>query len=136
LLRVDLRAEHLRLLAEFTLALVLFTEAATANIAVVRQNRATIRRLLCVGLPLTIVLGWGVGAMPFRSLNVIEPGILATMLAPVDAALGLAVVSNPAVPAAIRENLKVESGLNDGICVPVLFVLLALATEASGNTRA
>ena len=62
--------------------------------------------------------------------------ILATMLAPTDAALGKAVVSNESVPANIREGLNVESGLNDGICVPILFVFLALAagTNAEENT--
>jgi NhaP-type Na+/H+ or K+/H+ antiporter len=50
------------------------------------------------------------------------------MLAPTDAALGKAVVTNPAVPEKVRESLNVESGLNDGICVPVILLFLALAT--------
>ena len=61
-------------------------------------------------------------------LGLFEIAILATMLAPTDAALGKAVVSNESVPANIREGLNVESGLNDGICVPILFVFLALIT--------
>jgi NhaP-type Na+/H+ and K+/H+ antiporter len=58
------------------------------------------------------------------------------MLAPTDAALGHAVVTNEAVPSEVRESLNVESGLNDGICVPVLLVFLALASGqvASGET--
>jgi len=56
------------------------------------------------------------------------------MLAPTDAALGKAVVSNEAVPDNIRQGLNVESGLNDGICVPVLFVFLALALDQAGDT--
>jgi NhaP-type Na+/H+ or K+/H+ antiporter len=56
------------------------------------------------------------------------------MLAPTDAALGKAVVTNAAVPAPVREGLSVESGLNDGICVPVLLIFLALAAgEVSGE---
>jgi NhaP-type Na+/H+ or K+/H+ antiporter len=51
------------------------------------------------------------------------------MLAPTDAALGKAVVTNQAVPSNIREGLNVESGLNDGICVPILLIFLALATH-------
>ena len=54
--------------------------------------------------------------------------LLATMLAPTDAALGKAVVTNETVPNAVRQGLNVESGLNDGICVPILFLFLALAT--------
>ena len=128
LLRFSVGAEELRVLAEFTLALVLFSDAAAANLPVVWQNRPTIRRLLIVGLPLTILLGWAAGAILLKPLGILELAILATILAPTDAALGLAVVRNQAVPVAVREDLNVESGLNDGICVPVLLALLALAT--------
>jgi NhaP-type Na+/H+ or K+/H+ antiporter len=55
------------------------------------------------------------------------------MLAPTDAALGKGVVTNKAVPGRIREGLNVESGLNDGISVPVLLVFLALATGTGGD---
>jgi len=55
--------------------------------------------------------------------------LVATMLAPTDAALGKAVISNAAVPADVRQGLNVESGLNDGICVPILFIFLALAQD-------
>jgi NhaP-type Na+/H+ or K+/H+ antiporter len=83
-------------------------------------------RLLLIGLPLCLLAGWGFGVVLFDDMPWLEAAILATMLAPTDAALGKAVVTNPAVPAPIRESLNVESGLNDGICVPVLFILLAL----------
>ncbi|MGD8620292.1 MAG: cation:proton antiporter, partial [Gammaproteobacteria bacterium] len=94
------------------------------------------RRLLLIGLPLTILLGFGVGVLLFDGLTLFEVAILATMLAPTDAALGKAVVTNAAVPSSIREGLNVESGLNDGICVPILFVFLALSadTGAGGGT--
>jgi NhaP-type Na+/H+ or K+/H+ antiporter len=59
----------------------------------------------------------------------VELAIMATLLAPTDAALGKAVMSNPKVPGAVREGLNVESGLNDGICVPVLLMFLALLIE-------
>jgi NhaP-type Na+/H+ or K+/H+ antiporter len=47
-------------------------------------------------------------------------------LAPTDAALGIAVVTNPVVPARIRRALNIESGLNDGIATPFVTVLLAV----------
>ena len=53
------------------------------------------------------------------------------MLAPTDAALGQAVVSDERVPQRIRQGLNVESGLNDGICVPLLFAAVALADVES-----
>jgi NhaP-type Na+/H+ or K+/H+ antiporter len=63
----------------------------------------------------------------FPDLPLLSVAILATMLAPTDAALGQAVITNETVPAPVREGLNVESGLNDGICVPILFTFLALA---------
>ncbi len=36
-------------------------------------------------------------------------------------------------PTKIRESLNVESGLNDGICVPVLFLLIAVFATQSGE---
>ena len=130
-LRIDMEA--LRTLAELTLAFVLFTDAANADLRVLRLSIGLPERLLLIGLPLTIVLGLGAGMLVFDGLTVLELGILATMLAPTDAALGKAVVSNTAVPAKVRESLNVESGLNDGICVPVLLIFLALATQAAGS---
>jgi NhaP-type Na+/H+ or K+/H+ antiporter len=55
------------------------------------------------------------------------------MLAPTDAALGKAVITNEAVPGEFRQSLNVESGLNDGICVPVLLLFLALALDTTGD---
>jgi NhaP-type Na+/H+ or K+/H+ antiporter len=70
----------------------------------------------------------------FPDFSLVEAAILGTMLAPTDAALGKAVVSNPQVPANIREDLNIESGLNDGICVPILFLFLAFATNQNGSS--
>jgi NhaP-type Na+/H+ or K+/H+ antiporter len=53
------------------------------------------------------------------------------VLAPTDAALGQAVVTEPRIPGRIRQGLNVESGLNDGICVPLLFAAVALADVES-----
>ena len=129
ILRINVNSENLRLIVELTLALILFTDAANANLAVLKNSIRLPCRLLLVGLPLTILLGFGVGRLLLPGLTLIEAAILATMLAPTDAALGKAVVTNPNVPEMIREDLNVESGLNDGICVPILFALLAIATH-------
>jgi NhaP-type Na+/H+ or K+/H+ antiporter len=121
--------ELLRTMAELTLALVLFTDAANADLSVLKTSRQIPQRLLLLGLPLTILLGFGFGLLLFPGMALFEIAVLATMLAPTDAALGKAVVTNPNVPVTLRESLNVESGLNDGICVPILFVFIALASE-------
>ncbi len=124
---VQIGGEGLKILAELTLALVLFTDSANTNLATLRRIETIPIRLLFIGLPLTIVLGFATGWLFFDELGLFEVALLATMLAPTDAALGKAVVTNPAVPESVRESLNVESGLNDGICVPVLLFFLALA---------
>jgi sodium/hydrogen antiporter len=133
LIDLDVDAHGIRWLAELTLALVLFTDSASANLLVLRRFEAIPVRLLLVGLPLTFLLGFGVGALLFPDLGWIDLALLATMLAPTDAALGKAVVTNPAVPDSVRESLNVESGLNDGICVPFLLLFLALAAGHVGR---
>ena len=126
LIELDVDADGLKRLAEFTLAMVLFSDSANANLGVLKKVKWIPIRLLLIGLPLTIAAGFGVGYFLFDQLTLFEVALLATMLAPTDAALGQAVVTNEAVPASVRESLNVESGLNDGICVPVLLVFLAL----------
>lgn len=121
--------QTLRTLAELTLALVLFTDAAEADLRVLRKSAGLPARLLLVGLPLTILLGYLVGLSIGVPLSGLEMALVATMLAPTDAALGRPVVSNEAVPSDVRQGLNVESGLNDGICVPVLFLFLAVAQD-------
>jgi len=131
-LDLSIDAEGLRSLAELTLALVLFTDAANANLGVLSRNLRLPERLLLGGLPLTILLGFGIGVALIGNLSLLEAAILATMLAPTDAALGKAVVTDPSVPPDVREGLNVESGLNDGICVPILLLILDLATRKAG----
>lgn len=132
-LALDVDAEVLRTLAELTLALVLFTDAANANLRELKHSFHIPQKLLLIGLPLTILLGFLAGVLVFDGLGLLEIAIIATMLAPTDAALGKSVVSNQAVPSNIREGLNVESGLNDGICVPILFILLAFAANTTGE---
>jgi NhaP-type Na+/H+ or K+/H+ antiporter len=135
-LQPDLDNDGLRTLADITLALVLFIDAANADLSVVKRGLKIPVRMLAIGLPLTILLGLGVGLLLFDQLSVFELAILATMLAATDAALGKAVITNKLVPARIRESLNVESGLNDGICVPILllFIALALGTDTGDSS--
>jgi NhaP-type Na+/H+ or K+/H+ antiporter len=115
------------LVGEIALAIVLFTDAAGTNLSALRQNEALPLRLLGIGMPLTIVLGMIVAALVLTDLTFWEAAIVATVLAPTDAALGQAVVSNPRVPVRIRQALNVEAGLNDGLSVPFLALFLTLA---------
>ncbi len=119
--------EAVRVLAEATLTVVLFADASRIDMRTLRQEYAVPARLLGIGLPLTIALGALLAAVFFGGLSVPEALVLAVLLAPTDAALGQAVVTEPRLPSRIRQGLNVESGLNDGICVPLLFIVLAVA---------
>jgi sodium/hydrogen antiporter len=120
-----------RALAEATLALVLFCDASRIDLGLLRPEAGVPVRLLGIGLPLTIALGAVAAGVLLDRLTVEEAVILAIVLAPTDAALGQAVVTEPRIPGRIRQGLNVESGLNDGICVPLLFAAVALADVES-----
>jgi NhaP-type Na+/H+ or K+/H+ antiporter len=128
--------EHaVSLLAEATLAVVLFSDASRIDLRALRRQYAVPARLLGIGLPLTIAAGVGAGVGVLTELGWAEALVLAIVLAPTDAALGQAVVSDESLPSRIRQGLNVESGLNDGLCVPLLTIALAIAeTEADQTT--
>ncbi len=128
---VESSSSAVRTLAEATLALVLFSDASRIDLRQLRPDVGVPLRLLGIGLPLTIGLGALAAAVIFDQLTLGEALILGVILAPTDAALGQAVVTEPRVPARIRQGLNVESGLNDGICVPLLFAAVAAADVES-----
>ncbi len=124
--------ESIKLLAEASLALMLFGDAARINLRALRDEFRLPARLLGIGLPLTIALGFGAALLLFGSLGWPEALLLAVVVAPTDAALGQAVVTLPSLPSRIRQGLNVESGLNDGLCVPVFVTVLAVASTEAG----
>ncbi len=129
-------SSHLvKVLAEATLGLVLFADASRIDLGALRREAIVPVRLLGIGLPLTIIAGTLVAAPLLGELLFLEAVVLAVVLAPTDAALGQAVVTEEQLPSRIRQGLNVESGLNDGICVPLLLVALAAAeVESSVET--
>jgi NhaP-type Na+/H+ or K+/H+ antiporter len=127
LVEFELDEHTVLLLGEIALALVLFTDAARINLSALRQNEGLPLRLLGFGTPLTIALGAATAALVLTDLSLWEAAIVGAVLAPTDAALGQAVVSNPRVPVRVRQALNVEAGLNDGLSVPFLTLFLALA---------
>src|SRR4051794_16431693 len=129
----NVSSEAVKLLAEATLALVLFGDASRIHLRALRDEVSIPARLLGLGLPLTLVAGFGAGLVLLGSLSWPEALLLAVILAPTDAALGQAVVTLPRLPSRVRQGLNVESGLNDGICVPLFFIVLAIAQADAGD---
>lgn len=132
-LTVDNKVVHV--IAEITLILVLFTDAARINLKHLWADHDVPLRLLLVGMPLTIVAGALAAKLILPELIIIEALILAVILAPTDAALGQVVVSSPRVPERIRQSLNVESGLNDGIALPVLLFVASFAMGMHGDEQ-
>jgi NhaP-type Na+/H+ or K+/H+ antiporter len=130
-----LDSETTLVITELTLGVLLFADAATVRLREVEGDARLPVRLLLLGLPLTIALGTLAARLLFPEAGWAAAALIASILAPTDAALGLAVVTNPAVPARIRRALNVESGLNDGIATPFvsLFLILLLSEEGLGT---
>lgn len=136
LIDVDFSGRTIEVIAEITLVLVLYTDAARIDVRTLWRYHNLPSRMLLIGLPLTILAGTLAAMVIFPGLPIFEAALLAAILAPTDAALGQAVVTNKAVPVRIRQTLNAESGLNDGIALPVVlvFVSLALATEGPAQS--
>ncbi|HSL38567.1 MAG TPA: cation:proton antiporter, partial [Arthrobacter sp.] len=124
--------EGLTPMLELTLVWVLFSDAARLPLQQLRRDVGRYVRLLGVGLPLTIVFGWVLAIWFFPQFGLWLALLVGAALAPTDAALGVPVVTNPAVPSRIRQLITVESGLNDGIATPVVMVAIAGAAAAAG----
>ncbi len=128
--------DAIHILAEVTLVLVLFSDAARIDLRLLIRDHNLPIRMLVVGMPLAIVLGTVAAYWLPLGLGIFEAALLAAVLAPTDAALGQSVVSNAAVPVRIRQALNVESGLNDGIAVPLVFLFAMLAAMDAGGVGA
>ena len=135
-LHVTLGQNAVSTLAEATLVVVLFSDASRIDLRALRREYAVPARLLGVGLPLTIVAGTIAGGLILHNVTWAEAAVLAIVLAPTDAALGQTVVTAEDLPSRIRQGLNVESGLNDGLCVPLLAIALAVAQTDAGDTTA
>lgn len=123
-----------RVLAEGTLVLVLFSDASRVDLRTLRADWKLYARLLGVGLPLTIGLGTVLALALFPTLDFWLALLVGAALAPTDAALGAGMIVNPKVPPRLRRLINVESGLNDGIATPFVAIALAGASSAEHAT--
>ncbi len=129
-LSVDVDAPSVHLLAELTLALLLFSDAARINASKLRRDAFLPARLLGIGLPLSVLIGSFAAAWILNDLSWALAGFVGATLAPTDAALSAQVINDRRVPMRLRRLLNVESGLNDGIVTPIVaFTLVVAASE-------
>ena len=131
-LTVDVETASIHVLAEVTLALVLFSDAARVNLAKLRRDVAIPMRLLGIGLPLSVVLGGLLADWLFDGFPWALAGFVGAALAPTDAALSVQVINDERIPGRLRRALNVESGLNDGIATPIVVFMIAVAASQIG----
>lgn len=112
-------ADHsLQILAEVALVVLLFADAAMIDPRALWRGAGNPARMLLIGLPLVIAMGFGVGVLLLPGWPLWEIALIAALLAPTDAALGQSVITNPRIPERMRRALSAESGLNDGLALP------------------
>ncbi len=128
---VQLRVDNhtVEFITEVTLAVILFSDASRLRVDRIRRSLQVPGRLLGIGLPLTFVVGALVVWVLYRDEGLTLAALVAATLAPTDAALGQPVVTDATVPATVRQSLNIESGLNDGLALPVVTVLMAVLAE-------
>ena len=114
-------------LAELALTLLLFLQASRLNFQAMKDDLP--RRLVFVGLPLTIAVGTVGALLIFPELSFWEAAILAIVVAPIEAALVPQLVTDRRVPGRVRRAFTIESGLSDGLGLGLLLIALALASE-------
>ncbi len=117
-------------LAELALFSVLFTDGMRVGWQDLRTAWRLPGRALALGLPLTLVVT-ALLAHWLTGLNWPESFLLGAVLSPTDPVFAAALVGNAKVPARLRHLLNVESGVNDGLALP--FVIVLLAVTAGGG---
>lgn len=125
-IEINLNSVVVKTVAEIALIIVLFTDSSSLNLKNFKNEWGISVRLLFIGLPLTIVFSTYIATLFFPNESILYLILMALILAPTDAALGKAVVTDKKIPQKIRESINVESGLNDGIVFPLLITVLLL----------
>lgn len=126
---IDFLSSAMQLVIELTLASVLFVDAANADLKVLRRNYTYPLLLLIVALPLTFIFSALTMSFIFTSVPFLSAALVAIIITPTDAALSRSLLKADSVPISLREGINTESGLNDGLCVPIFLFLLAIATN-------
>lgn len=131
--QIPISNDMIHAIAEVTLIVVLFTDAADTDFEVFRRERNLPLRMLLIGMPLAVGLGTLAAIGLFPTWSIWEAALLAAILTPTDAALGQSVTENESVPERIRTAIASESGLNDGLALPLVVLFAALAGGGSSD---
>jgi sodium/hydrogen antiporter len=132
LLQLGLDDPLLRVVATLSLTLVLFTDAMTLDLQEVRRNKALAALLLGPGT-LLVALGLGALAWALLGLSPLAALILGAALASTDPVVLRGMLQGSALPERLRLALRLESGMNDVLLLPIVVIALAFAGGAPGG---
>ena len=118
-------------LADLALFTVLFTDGQRAGLRELRAAWRLSRRALLFGMPLTMV-GIALLAHLVAGLGWLTSLLVGAVLSPTDPVFAAVIVTRTDVPRGLRRLLNVKSGLNDGLALPVVLILLGSATSRAG----
>ncbi|MGW7451101.1 cation:proton antiporter [Streptomyces sp. NPDC054787] len=135
LIHITEDSEIVAVTADLALFAVLFTDGMHVTFAKLRQNWKNPARALGLGMPLAMV-GMAVITHYLVGLDWTTSFLVGAVLAPTDPVFASAIVGRKEVPAKLRQLLNVESGINDGLALPVVLILIAAAGPASGTADA
>ncbi|MEM7731247.1 MAG: cation:proton antiporter [Pseudomonadota bacterium] len=121
----------LHLVAEVALIILLFLDAAQIDQNALLKHSVWPARMLFIGLPLAFVIGTGAAWLALPGWPLAAVALVAAIMVPTDAALGQPVVTNKDVPERPRRALTVESGLNDGLALPLVLLMAYIAAPAA-----
>jgi NhaP-type Na+/H+ or K+/H+ antiporter len=119
-------------LIELALALTLFADGLLVERELLAAHWTPVARALTVAMPITMALFAVAAKALFGQLDWSEAFLLGAVLAPTDPVITSTIVTSQRVPPAVRHTLNLESGLNDGLALPLVLFFIILASPGGG----
>ncbi|WP_175407213.1 sodium:proton antiporter [Streptomyces sp. TRM64462] len=132
LIHITPDSDIVRVTADLALFAVLFTDGMHVSFPKLRENWRNPARALGLGMPLALV-GMALITHYVVGLDWTTSFLVGAVLAPTDPVFASAIIGKKEVPSKLRQLLNVESGINDGLALPVVLVLIAAAGPTAGG---
>ncbi|MCX5051988.1 cation:proton antiporter [Streptomyces sp. NBC_00201] len=135
LIHITPDSEIVSVTADLALFAVLFTDGMHVSLPKLRAHWRNPARALGLGMPLAFVF-MALVTHFLVGLDWTTAFLVGAVLAPTDPVFASAIVGRSEVPAKLRQLLNVESGVNDGLALPVVLLLIAAAGPTAGTAEA
>ncbi|MEJ8640094.1 cation:proton antiporter [Streptomyces sp. MS2.AVA.5] len=135
LIHITPNSEIVSVTADLALFAVLFTDGMHVSLPKLRAHWKNPARALGLGMPLAFV-GMALITHYLVGLDWTTSFLVGAVLAPTDPVFASAIVGRKEVPAKLRQLLNVESGINDGLALPIVLILIAAAGPTAGHAEA